>query len=380
MHRLIIKTIISLNLRKYKKNLLRLSVLFLGIVLTSSLTGGCLCDEDSGEDSVLINEQNNEQDDAQNDQQDDGQSIDQGSTEKANLSMISLSTPRTGFGEDNGGTDEFSIAVVFENNGNINAEDFRVGYYLSSDINWDSNDILIASSLIQNLSAGFFTIASGQIMIPSGIEYGYYYVLAVADDDGFVTESDETDNVVYRDLVRINSMITGQSDLISYNFNTFSDHSFSTDSSIPISFSSMNNSNTPIDINFYIGIYLSNDYEITTDDELIAESDTAVISDFTTSPLQGGGGVIVEGYVEINSISAGLYYLGGFSDNTDLVNECDECENNNTHSWPIVIIDEKDIGKSCDLDNKRTDESKTIEKIERNSLGEIIYYKIVEEH
>ncbi len=248
-----------------------------------------------------------------------------------NLSINSLSSPQIGFGSDYGATDFFSLAVVFENDGSGDASSFRIGVYLSTDTTWDGGDTLIAITSISSLSAGYYSITSGQITLPSGIPYGNYYVLAIIDDQNSVSETNEYDNGVYFGTVRINSQVTSQVDLVSFNFDTSSVHTVASGGNMWMYFAALNNSAKDLYGVSYMSFYLSTNNIISTADDLLGRA----WFDFSTSPLLAMYYASISGTVTLPSKSPGLYYLGGYADDEYDVPEYSN--NNTTHDLPVVI-------------------------------------------
>ncbi|RAK66795.1 CARDB domain-containing protein [Hymenobacter edaphi] len=81
------------------------------------------------------------------------------------------------------------------NLGNTNAGAHRVGYYLSSNTTLDASDVLLQSGSVNSLTAGQYYSLYPTLTIPASTTTGSYYVLFVADDQGQVTETNETNNV-----------------------------------------------------------------------------------------------------------------------------------------------------------------------------------------
>ncbi len=90
-----------------------------------------------------------------------------------------------------------SIITTVTNTGDEAAPPFLVGIYLSDDADVTIADLpLVVRSVHTGLNAGFTSVQSAPVLVPSSIPAGTYYVGAIADKDGTVTESNETDNLV----------------------------------------------------------------------------------------------------------------------------------------------------------------------------------------
>ena len=88
-----------------------------------------------------------------------------------------------------------SASCTISNTGNTSASSSSVGYYLSTDANWDAADIYLNFSSGGALAGGNTSGRSQTLTIPGGTALGTYYVLYFADYSGVVTENVETNNV-----------------------------------------------------------------------------------------------------------------------------------------------------------------------------------------
>ncbi|UOQ72479.1 CARDB domain-containing protein [Hymenobacter cellulosilyticus] len=93
-----------------------------------------------------------------------------------------------------GGTTISASHYVY-NQGNTAAASSNVGYYLSTDATFSSNDVLLTSSTGGTLAAGNYSTRYPSLTIPTGTTAGNYYVLFVADYLNTVTETNENNNV-----------------------------------------------------------------------------------------------------------------------------------------------------------------------------------------
>ena len=81
------------------------------------------------------------------------------------------------------------------NTGNAVASSSSVGFYISTNTTLDANDILLTSQYGGALTTTYSSSRSGTAAIPTGLTPGTYYILFVADYQGQVTETNETNNV-----------------------------------------------------------------------------------------------------------------------------------------------------------------------------------------
>lgn len=93
--------------------------------------------------------------------------------------------------------ESFQVVTRVANAGDASCGAFRIGIYLSADETVTSDDTLLGDRLVPfGLGASFATVASAPVSIPAGTAEGEYTIGAVADWQGVVTESDETDNTL----------------------------------------------------------------------------------------------------------------------------------------------------------------------------------------
>lgn len=72
---------------------------------------------------------------------------------------------------------------------------YTMAYYLSANRLWDTSDTLITSKTMPSISGYGSDSFSQSVTIPTGTAAGTWYLLAVADPDDFIPESDETNNL-----------------------------------------------------------------------------------------------------------------------------------------------------------------------------------------
>jgi subtilase family serine protease/subtilisin family serine protease len=73
-------------------------------------------------------------------------------------------------------------------------------FYLSTNALLDAGDIPLASRAVPALAAGASDSASTSVTIPTSVASGTYYLIAAADDDNTVSETQETNNILSRTL------------------------------------------------------------------------------------------------------------------------------------------------------------------------------------
>jgi subtilase family serine protease len=88
-----------------------------------------------------------------------------------------------------------TVSATTKNQGSGQAAASATRYYLSTNATVDAVDIPLGTSPIGTLAPSATVVSSPTLTIPAGTATGTYYVLAQADGDGVVTETNETNNV-----------------------------------------------------------------------------------------------------------------------------------------------------------------------------------------
>jgi len=74
-------------------------------------------------------------------------------------------------------------------------------FFLSANTQLDASDVLLAGPrAVPALAPGATSTGVTTVMIPAGVATGAYFVIAVADADGVVAETQETNNTIARSL------------------------------------------------------------------------------------------------------------------------------------------------------------------------------------
>jgi subtilisin family serine protease len=87
-----------------------------------------------------------------------------------------------------------SVNATVTNQGGDPAGASTLRFYLSNDLFFDAGDAPLADRAVLPLAGGASSVGSTSITIPAGKTPGTYYIIAVVDADGAVTESVETNN------------------------------------------------------------------------------------------------------------------------------------------------------------------------------------------
>jgi len=88
----------------------------------------------------------------------------------------------------------FSISYQVQNQGSASAGYSYTDFYLSPDLNIDSTDIYLGYDYVSGIAAGSYSQESSTLTIGSNVNPGNYYLIYYIDGDGYVTESNESNN------------------------------------------------------------------------------------------------------------------------------------------------------------------------------------------
>ena len=228
--------------------------------------------------------------------------------------------------------DTITVNYRIDNDGTDYTGSFYWELYLSTDRTITTNDIYVDEFYRNSISPGSY--ASGyqySVLIPTGINPGYYYLGMIADSRSSVTELDETNNVV-ADSYRID--IEEPADLLP---NTVSGPSSAyTGDQVSISWR-IDNDGDDSSGTFYWKAYLSTDRTITS-------SDTQFGS--TQYEYSINGGSYRSGTLSGNipsSLSTRTYYWGIIVDTSDSVSEGNENNNAEDGNSISITVSEPDL-------------------------------------
>jgi subtilase family serine protease len=87
-----------------------------------------------------------------------------------------------------------TVSDTTTNAGGASAPGSTTRFYLSLNLGYDAGDVALGSRSIGPLAAGASSAGSTSIVIPAGTTPGAYWLIAVTDADGGVTEASETNN------------------------------------------------------------------------------------------------------------------------------------------------------------------------------------------
>jgi Tol biopolymer transport system component/subtilase family serine protease len=92
--------------------------------------------------------------------------------------------------------EEIYVEDTTTNDGNVTAGASTIKFYLSTNSTFNPGDILLESRSVPELGAGESSTDTTSVTIPDDIADGSYYLIARADANGPVAETDETNNTI----------------------------------------------------------------------------------------------------------------------------------------------------------------------------------------
>jgi RHS repeat-associated protein len=209
-----------------------------------------------------------------------------------------------------GTTVDVVTSVVADATGG-NAGASRVGIYLSADPTITADDRLLGSRYVSSLAAGGTSTGTTSVNLPLGLA-GAYYLGAVADYADAVEESNESNNALAGSAVTIVPPDLTVS-LVGGPAGAGAGTAIAVDTTVAADALGGAASS------FGVGIYLSSDPFIATDDKLLGYRTVSSLAPGATS--SGTKTVTIPGGLR------GTYYLGAVADHADRVAESDETNN-----------------------------------------------------
>ncbi len=232
--------------------------------------------------------------------------------------------------------------TAFQNTGDATAAASQVGFYLSTDQNFTTDDILLTTFDLGKLAPGETQMIADAIETNAGnlgLAPGLYYVGAIVDHKQMVAESNENDNVgcsweeprVYIPENRKPNLTCKDKGELIINNNTLD---------VYIGWTKIENNGEAISGEHRVGFYLSTDDNFTTDDILIASR--------RIGSLQPGEFKMITDAIETNvsglGLAPGTYHVGIIIDDKKEVAESNE-NDNATCSWQEPKVYIPDNGK-----------------------------------
>ncbi len=237
---------------------------------------------------------------------------------------------------------------------------FFLGYYLSKNNQINTNDVYLGFDFINTLDAGNQSAESATFNLNNyDLEDGEYFVGLIADFNSRIVESNENNNTCRRGNPKIVIGSEPEPEKITDLAVTCGSISQSSNSiSIRSSFVT-NSGNQAITDGFFVGLYLSEDQTITTDDFLVELGQEYV------SSLGIGNREPINGNFSLNGIPPGEYYFGIIADHSSDISENNENNNSCVISNRLITIgapsdDSPDLIATCDQAVVLTNEVKVV--------------------
>ena len=221
--------------------------------------------------------------------------------------------------------DIINVSNTVKNQGDTSAGSFYIYFYLSPDTTITTSDTKIGERYVSSLSATASSSANTSCTLPSGVT-GSYYVGAIVDATGSVSESNENNNTGY-DPTPINiSPAPPGPDLVVISIDA--PNSAIAGESVNVWNTIKNGGDAPAS-SFYIYFYLSTNTTITPSDTKIGER--------YVSNLSAGASSGATSSLTLPSGVTGSYYVGAIVDATGSVSESNENNNGGHDPTPIEI-------------------------------------------
>ena len=214
-----------------------------------------------------------------------------------------------------------TITTTVRNDGDQAAPPFLVGVYLSPDATVDVTDLpLVIRSVHTGLNAGFSSVQSAPVLIPTTIPPGTYYMGAIADKDGTILESNESDNLaMLTGMFTVQAQIPPAPDLAAL---TPTGPSGTQPTQSPFTMQASLRNSGEVDAGaFRVGMYLSSDTTIDATDVLLGSINFAGLT--VNSSTQASQSVQLPA-----TTLSGTYYLGVWVDDLGSVQESGRESNN----------------------------------------------------
>jgi len=228
------------------------------------------------------------------------------------------------------------LAWGLSNIGGADAGPSRAGIYISSDSVITSADTLLVQGghPIGGISAGSspypqppFNVG---LAIPETVAPGSYYIGVLMDDQGAVTESDETNNYKSKPITIVN-----KPDLYISSF-TAAFASAKLGEAVGSKLSVQVGNKGPVDAGtFSVGVYLSSDTYITTADHALVNGQATIgsLAAGATTPVS------LDPQAKIpTNVPPGTYYIAALADDLGVIDEVHEINNSMYKPTSVTIV------------------------------------------
>lgn len=213
--------------------------------------------------------------------------------------------------------------ILESNLGSSDAQSHNIGYVLSADTLYDGGDINIGSEYVYGLSAGSSVYSQPSLYVPNNLASGDYFLLAIADYNGNVAESNEANNIGYRSI----TVQSSYADLSVYKLNAGAS-TVATGSYIYPALYDFNNGNQYADYH-YVAYYLSKD-------SIFDSFDNQLSYDYVSGVSANSYNYLTPTVYIPSYFPTGNYYFIAVTDAFGYVTESNE--SNNYAAVPLTVI------------------------------------------
>jgi subtilase family serine protease len=224
---------------------------------------------------------------------------------------VSLDVPAAAFQTAPGGT--FNVTDVTRNGRPVPAPASVTRFHLSTDTVLDASDLVLASRAVPALEAYGDSVGVTPLTLPAGLGGGTYYVIARADADGAVAETDETNNVFV-----FNQPLNVGADLIVFLDLAGASSNVAAGATITVADYTRNEGAAPAGA-FTLMFYLSGDTVLDAGDTMIGSR--------SIPSLAAGAQSTGTNQLTLPTGIAGIYYVLAQADATGAVSERNEANN-----------------------------------------------------
>jgi subtilase family serine protease len=229
-----------------------------------------------------------------------------------------------------------SIDVTYRlyNGGLTRADNFKIGFYHSTDANIDTKDTLLHTINVSKLEAQSFEPAVGNatvsVRLPTSIPPGAAYIGTYVDNEDVIKELAETDNTRYTAIT-----ISAPKPDLEATILRIAPVTQKVNQTVTVTYTISNRGGQDA-VAFRVGIYYSAD-------AIISDTDT-LLTTFTVNVVKSNDQHSSSQSVTLPvSLPGGAGYIGIFVDDDKKIDETDEA--NNTASTAITVLVDRDGDK-----------------------------------
>lgn len=210
-----------------------------------------------------------------------------------------------------------------ENNGTAaSTVNTKAGYYLSTNTLWDGSDVYLDENDVDPLAPGAGTPETESFNIPGGTTPGTYYILYIADHTSLVSESNEGNNIVYKQIT-----VASNPDYIAKDF-TASKTTFQIGENISLNVNVKNQGSGNGGKQSQVGYFLSDNNFFNAGDYWLGSSNVEDLNPGQQTPES-------ENVTIPSDLGTGNKYLLAVADYLEEINESNE--GNNTVAIAVTV-------------------------------------------